>query len=211
MEENKDSLFKHELIPHLKSSYFFRPSFVAGKMNFGKYRIYLRQAADANCNLKDIGKLQIMIKDSESKSEKGNEKKKDKFGIKGKGFNMRQLLGSEESDDDEFNEIHSMDFMNAAMYSEIMKQSPNFMDCSLIDLNFEGDFSKDISQMSLDTREQSVIPRANYFEEVKEDDKEKGGETSCIDVKFQFSSDSFEWKQGWWIDCFIFEPILELP
>ncbi len=28
--------------------------------------------------------------------------------------------------------------------------------------------------------------------------------SKTIDVKFEITSDSYEWKQGWWIDGFIF-------
>ena len=31
-----------------------------------------------------------------------------------------------------------------------------------------------------------------------------------IDVMFEITSDSYEWKQGWWIDAFIFEPVIDI-
>lgn len=41
LDYHKESIFK-EPVPHLKNVFFFRPSFVAHQINYGKYRIYIR-------------------------------------------------------------------------------------------------------------------------------------------------------------------------
>lgn len=50
-EYHSGSMFPNEKVPHLINSFFFRPVFIARKVTYGKYRIYLRQALDLTSNL----------------------------------------------------------------------------------------------------------------------------------------------------------------
>ena len=41
-EYHKESMFPNEKVPHLITTFFFRPVFTAHKLAYGKYRIYVR-------------------------------------------------------------------------------------------------------------------------------------------------------------------------
>jgi len=63
LEYHRESLF-NQPVPHLKNVFFFRPQLIARNINSGKYRVYIRQAIDVNCNLEEAATLKIDVKDS---------------------------------------------------------------------------------------------------------------------------------------------------
>jgi len=179
LEFHKETLFKGELVPHLVNVFFFRPVFTAYHISYGKYRIYMRHAVDKTCNLLEKCTLSIYVKESKDA-------------------------------DDQYQLVHQLPFMSQELFDELMQHSPSFVDCHLVDFNFEEeDDEQELSIASLDKLE----VKSCAAEKQKPLLSDKGGAQSSvlktIDVKFELLSQSYEWKQGWWIDAFVFEPVLD--
>lgn len=104
-----------------------------------------------------------------------------------------------------------MPFLDEDVFNELMLSSPHFIDCHLFDFNFEEDLdNKNNNSGEIESVLRSSF--ANTFAIEKDKSifrKYEEPVIKTIDVKLEITSDSYEWKQGWWIDGFIFEPVLE--